>query len=166
MLLRLFADVLLTTPPQGRATNFFRFAQGDGSRRIELEGFGVIHSREQVDDVVERPTHVPADFLLAQVPATLLLDEMENSLPRFSVGDVDHAAKNSAVGRRAEDRRTENAVQMLVRMRMVAQYQLLRRATEALADVHVEPTFPVAVAECSRRRRDGELVGHEVIVRD
>jgi len=91
---------------------------------------------------------------------------MEDSLPRFRVSDVNHSAKDSSVGRRAEYRRAQNSVKMLVGMRVVAKDQLLRGPAESLADVHVEAALPVAVAERRRGGRDGELVRHEVIVRD
>src|SRR5207237_1124831 len=55
---------------------------------------------------------------------------------------------------------------MLVTVRVIAQNQLLGRSTESLTDVHVEPTLPVTVAKRGRRRRDGELMGNEVIVGD
>ena len=47
---------------------------------------------------------------------------------------------------------------------MVAEDQLLRRAAESLADVHVEAALPITVAEGGRRRCDGQLAGHEVVV--
>src|SRR6266550_8272722 len=91
---------------------------------------------------------------------------MENALPRFRVGDVNHPAKNSPVGRRAENGRAQNSVEMLVGMRMVPKDQLLCRSTEPFAYVHIEPALPVAMSERRCRRGDGELVGHEVIVSD
>ena len=48
----------------------------------------------------------------------------------------------------------------------IAEDQLLRRAAESLADVHVEAAFPIAVAESRGRRCDRQLVRHEVIVRN
>src|SRR4029077_486988 len=108
----------------------------------------------KIDDEIECPHHVSADFLVAQIPPTLFLDEMEDPLPRFRVGDVNHPAKDSPVGGGAEDRRTQYPVEMFVGMRVVAQNQLLRGATETLADVGVEAALPVAVAKRRRGRSD------------
>src|SRR5438105_11385451 len=90
---------------------------------------------------------------------------MEDPLPRLGIRDVDHPAKNPSVGWRAEDSRTENAIEVLVAVRVVAKYQLLGGAAELLADVHVEAALPITVAESGGRRCDRELVWHEVIVR-
>ena len=114
VVLRLLADVLLAASPQCGAPYLLRFAQRDGAGRIQLERLGVVHSRQQVHHVVECASHVATDFVIAQVPTALLFDEMEDSLPRFRVGDVYHPAKNSSIRRRTEYRRTENAIEVLV----------------------------------------------------
>src|SRR5687768_14178082 len=91
---------------------------------------------------------------------------MEDALPRFGVGNVDHSAKDSSVRRRAEDRRAQNPVEMAIGVGVIAQNQLLGGATETLADVGVEAALPVAVAERGCRRCDGQLVRYEVVVRN
>ena len=124
-----------------------------------------IEALEQIDDVVEGAHEIHADFVVGQIPTAVLEHHLEDALPRFGVGRVDHAAKDPPVRGRAEDRGAENSIEMLVRVGVVPEDKLLRRPAEALANVHVEPAFPVTVAERRRRRCDRELVGHEVIVR-
>src|SRR5206468_12678533 len=65
----------------------------------------------------------------------------------------------------AEDRRTQNAVEMLIGVRVIAQNQLLGGATESLANVGIESALPIAVAERRRRGSDGELMRNEVVDR-
>src|SRR4051812_9492022 len=101
-MLRLLADVLLSASSERGATDLLRFAQWHGAGWIQVERFGVVHSCQQVDHVVEGPSHVAADLVVAEIPAAFLFHEMEYSLPRFGVGDVYHPAKDPAIRRRAE----------------------------------------------------------------
>src|SRR3984893_5766625 len=142
--------MLLASAAKGGSANLLRLSQGNSPRRVEQERLGPVQPRQQVDDKVESSHHVGADLLVTQIPAALLLDEMEDPLPRFGVGNVDHPAKDSPVGRRAEDRRAQYPVEMLIGMRMVAKDQLLRGPAETVGDVGIEAALPVAVAE--RRR--------------
>src|SRR2546423_6424972 len=91
---------------------------------------------------------------------------MENALPRLGVGDVHHSSEDSTIGGRAEDRRAQNAIEMFVGVRVVAENELLGGAAETLADVRVEAALPVAVAKRGRRRCDRELVRNEIVVGD
>src|ERR1700680_1020482 len=142
VLLRLLEDVLLAASPERRAANLLRFAQRHRTGRVQVERLGAVQSCEQIDDVVERAHHVRANFLFGQIPAAFFLDEVENSLPRFRVGNVDHPAKDPSVGWRAEYRRAQNSIEMFVGMLVVAKNQLLCGPAESLADVHVEAALP------------------------
>src|SRR5687768_9473619 len=116
MLLRLIPYVLFASTPQRGAPHLLRFSQRQRTGGIELERLGALDPGKQVDDVVERARHVDLDFGLGEIPATLLLDEMKDALPRFGVRDVNHAPENPPIRRSAEDRRTQNAVEMPIRV--------------------------------------------------
>jgi len=96
-----------------------------------------------------------------QVPSAAFEHELEHALPRLHVGRHDHAAKDPAVGRCAENRWTQDAIEVAIATTVVQQDQLPRAARGPLAEVGLEARFPVAVAESSRAGRDGELVGNE-----
>src|SRR3954467_8465167 len=102
-MLRLLEHVLLAAPSQRGAPHLLCLAQRNGTSWIELERLGAIESRQKIDDVVEGPHHVFAHFGVGQIPAALLLDEMEDALPGFRVRDIYHPAKDPPVGWRAED---------------------------------------------------------------
>ena len=124
-----------------------RHAERLVARRIETKGLRSIHASQQVDDVVVRSRDVARHVVLGQVPAAVLLEQLEHALPRFIVGDDHHAAEDAPVGCRAEDCRAEHAVEQPVRARMIDQDQLASTAGALRPEVRLESTLPIRVAE-------------------
>src|SRR5690242_15630638 len=126
----------------------------------------LLDASEEVDDVIEGPLEIASHLRVAQIPAAVLLHQLKDALPRLGVGDYDHTAKDPTIRWRAENRRTQDAIEQAVRSRVVQCYQVACASAVALSEMRLEPALPIAVSEGRRARGDRELLRHEVIVRD
>src|SRR5262249_18697239 len=91
---------------------------------------------------------------------------LEDPLPRLVVGDDDHASKDPAIRGRAEDRRTEDAVEQAVGPCVVDEDELTRAPRALGAEMRLEAALPIRMTEARRTRSERQLRGHEIVVGD
>ncbi len=112
------------------------------ARGIELAH----HARalaQQLHHELIRHAHVPLDHVIRQVPAALLRDDLERTLPALGLGQTHHAAEQAATGAHREDGRRQDAIEVRIGARMVHADDVHRRARVLIAQVGLETALPV-----------------------
>ena len=84
-------------------------------RRVELKRRGSVEAYEKIHDVIVRVIEIAGHFGIWKVPAAVLGHQAEDALPSFVVGNMDHPPEDPPIRLRAEDRRTQDAVQKAIR---------------------------------------------------
>src|SRR5688572_9261486 len=108
------------------------------------------------------------DIRVLEIPPAPHEHELKHALPVLVVGGAYHSPENPAVGSCAEQRRTQDAVEVLVGASVIGANDVARPSRGSIGKMGLEPALPVRMtyrAGGSRARqlqRNEEIVGNGV----